>query len=147
MSVLPLWRSSEITNCYLLLVTFIGRVPVAEEKIKKAKQCLVFRGNRIVKMETRLPLDKFIKCRELVKYIIGRKNIEIKEIQSVIGLLNFACQVVVPERAFLRRLINLTIGIRRPCHKVYLNKTALAYLAAFELLHRNFNGKVILGRF
>ena len=51
------------------------RVPIAEEKTENAKQCIVFAGIELdsVKMELRLPLDKLIKCRELVKNITGRK--------------------------------------------------------------------------
>lgn len=33
------------------------------------------------------------------------KKIKLRDLQSLIGLLNFACYVVVPRRAFLRRLI------------------------------------------
>ena len=52
--------------------------------------------------------------------------------------------MVVLGRAFLRRLINLTIGIRRPYHKVYLNKAAQADLDAWELFLQSFNGKAIM---
>ena len=46
----------------------------------------------------------------------GRQKVTLRELQSLIGLLNFACLVVVPGTAFLRRLINLTIGVKRPHH-------------------------------
>ena len=59
-----------------------------------------------VNMEARLQFEKLIMCRELVKDTIERKNIELRQLQSVIGYHNFACHVVVPGRAFLRRLIN-----------------------------------------
>ena len=100
-------------------VIFLG-VPIAEEKTEKSKQCTVFAGIELdtVNMEARLPLDKIIKCRELAKYTIERKNIELRQLQSVIGLLNCSCLVVVPGRAFLRWIISLTIGIRRPYHEV-----------------------------
>jgi hypothetical protein len=52
-------------------------------------------------MEGRLPQDK-----------IGNLKVQLKELQSLIGLLNFACSVIVPGWAFLRRLIYLTKGVR-----------------------------------
>lgn len=51
-----------------------------------------------------------------------KKKIKLRDLQSLIGLLNFACYVVVPGRAFLRRLINLTKGVIKPYHKIRLNK-------------------------
>ena len=35
--------------------------------------------------------------------------------------LNFCCSVVTPERAFLRRLIDLTAGVTRPHHHIRFN--------------------------
>ena len=68
-------------------------------------------------MELRLPEDKLIKLREKLIYFKKRKKVTLKELQSLIGLLNFACAVVKTGRAFLRRLIDLTIGLRSPGHR------------------------------
>ena len=43
-----------------------------------------------------------------------RRRVTLQEIQSLTGLLNFACTVVVPGLAFLRRLIDLTVGVGKP---------------------------------
>ena len=40
-----------------------------------------------------------------------RRKVTLVELQSLLGLLNFACKVIRPGRAFLRRLINLTCGL------------------------------------
>ena len=42
--------------------------------------------------------------------------------QSLNGLLNFACSVIRPGRAFLIRLIDLTVGVRLPDHYIRLNR-------------------------
>ena len=40
-----------------------------------------------------------------------RKKVQLKKLQSVIGLLNFACIAICPGNAFLRRFIDLTCVI------------------------------------
>ena len=52
-------------------------------------------------MEARLPADKIEKCTLLISSFLRRKKVTLQEIQSLTGLLNFACSVVVPGRAFL----------------------------------------------
>ena len=59
----------------------------------------------------------------------------------VCGLLNFACSVVIPGRAFLRRLIDLTIGIRYEHHKIRLTQQAKADLNVWLSFLENFNGQ------
>lgn len=63
-----------------------------------------------------------------------------KEIQSLTGLLNFACSVVLPGRAFLRRLIDLTLGLRSP-HYVRLNGEVKADLQIWQSFLTSFNGR------
>lgn len=58
-----------------------------------------------VLMEARLPLDKLNLCSTLLLEFLHRKKATLREVQSLTGLLNFACSVIVPGRAFLRRLI------------------------------------------
>ena len=54
------------------------------------------------------------------------------ELHSVIGLLNFACCVVLPGRAFLRRLIHLTKGVVKPHHRIRLNNQARLDLRVWD---------------
>ena len=59
------------------------------------------------------------------------------------GLLNFACSVVVPGRAFLRRLIDLTKGIKSAHHFVRLTKSVKADLEICPSSLEDFNGRSI----
>ena len=70
-----------------------------------------------------------------------RKKFTLKEIQSVVGLLNFACSVIRPGRAFLRRLIDLTVGVRMPNHYIRLNREGKEDLNLWLSFFSNFNGK------
>ena len=57
------------------------------------------------------------------------------------GLLNFACSVIKPGRAFLRRLIDLTVGIRSPHHLIRLNKEVKEDLKVWLSFLTEFNGR------
>ena len=74
-------------------------IPIKVDKTVYPTTTLTFLG---------LEIDTFTK---------KRKKVTLKELQSLIGLLNFACAVVKTGRAFLRRLIDLTIGLRSPGHR------------------------------
>ena len=91
-------------------------------------------------MEKRLPLDKLDKLRKLLNSFCRKKKATLQELQSLIGLLNFACLVVTPGRAFLRRLIDLTIGLKASHHRRRLNKEARADLKAWSVFVKHFNG-------
>ena len=64
-----------------------------------------------------------------------------RELQSLIGLLNFTCSVVLPGRAFLRRLIDLAREIQRPHFKIHLNKDAKSDLIIWLSFLEQYNGR------
>ena len=70
-----------------------------------------------------------------------RRKVTLPELQSLIGLLNFTCSVVLPGRAFLRRLIDLTIGIRRPHFKIRLNKDTKSDSIVWLSFLEQYNGR------
>ena len=65
----------------------------------------------------------------------------VKELQSLIGLLNFACSVVLPGRAFLRRMIDLTKGVRKPYHHIRLTRQCKEDILLWLSFLNSFNGK------
>lgn len=89
-----------------------------------------------------MPVDEIQKIK-LALEAVRKKKIKLHDLQFLKGLLNFACYVVLPERAFLRRLINLTIGVSKPYHKIPLNKQARLDLKAWVEFIDNFNGRLI----
>lgn len=94
-----------------------------------------------MRMEKRLPQDKIDKICSQLKSLSVRKRVTLTELQSIIGLLSFACPVVVPGRAFLRRLIDLSMGLKKPYHKKRLNMEARADIKAWLVFMESFNGK------
>ena len=95
---------------------------------------LTFAGIKLdtVQSESRLPEDKLLKCEHLIAAFLKRKKATLKELQSLIGVLNFACSVVVTGCSFLRRLIDLTIGLRSPHHFVHVYREVKADLLIWQ---------------
>ncbi|XP_033747006.1 uncharacterized protein LOC117332230 [Pecten maximus] len=84
-------------------------------------------------MESRLPNDKLQKALASIEGFLVRKKVTLKELQSLIGTLQFATSVVLPGRAFLRRLIDLTIGVHREVQKIVSDSTSTAYAITLPL--------------
>ena len=110
-------------NLFLSLCSYLG-IPIAPEKTCGPSTTKSFGGIELdsVFLEARLTRDKIEKCISLISDFIHRKKVTLKEVQSLNGLLNFACSVIRPGRAFLRRLIDLTVGVRLPNHYIILNR-------------------------
>lgn len=121
-------------------------IPINMEKTFWPVTCITIYGIELdsIDMVSRLPMDKLDKCRNLVRLFSNRKKVALRELQSLIGVLNFACLVVVPGRAFLRRLIDLTIGIEKPHYLIRFNKEVRADLTMWLHFLDNFNGKSVL---
>lgn len=71
-------------------------------------------------MEARLPSDKVEKIKGYLLNMLHRNHTTLRELQSLIALLKIVCSVVVPGRAFLRRLIDLTCGITIPATCIHV---------------------------
>lgn len=129
-------------NNFLRLCERIG-VPIAHEKTEGPSTTLQFAGITLdtISMEARLPADKLQKCNAQLLDMHKRRKTTLKELQSLIGLLNFTCSVVLPGRAFLRRLIDLTKGIRLPHHRIRITKACRRDLLVWLQFLRDFNGR------
>ena len=127
---------------FLSLCTYLG-IPIAPEKTCGPATSMSFAGIELdsILWEACLPLDKIEKCVSLNSEFCRRKKVTLKEIQSLVGLLNFACSVVRPGRAFLRRLIDLTVGVHMPNHYIRLNREVKEDLNLWLSFLSNFNGK------
>lgn len=131
-------------KAFLSMCVDIG-VPISLEKTCGPLQTITYLGYELdsCKMECRLPHDKIVKCIDKIKFAKTQKSLTLKQLQSLIGLLNFACNVVLPGRAFLRRLIDLTIGISKPFFKISMTKEVKEDLKVWECFLDKFNGSSI----
>ena len=119
-------------------------VPTAPEKIEGPTTCIKFLGLEVdtVAMEVRLPEDKLSDLKACVQDTILKKGkkITLRELQSLIGKLNFACRAVAPGRAFLRRLIDATIGLRLPHHRIRVSYAMVEDLEVWKSFLDQYNG-------
>ena len=118
-----LFISPSYQQCLSALTVFqelcqdIG-VPLAPEKTVGPARCLEFAGIQLDtrSMQASLPPDKITKFMASINDLQSTKSATLKQIQSLAGMLNFACVVVAPARAFSRRLHDLSIGLTKPYH-------------------------------
>ena len=129
-------------NTFLALAEKLG-VPIKDEKTQTPTTCITIYGIEIdsQSMIARLPQDKIEKVLGLLTKFKVKRKVTLRELQSLLGLLNFACSVIVPGRAFLRRLFDLTLGHTCPHFRITLNSEARADLKAWYEFIFNFNGK------
>jgi len=132
--------SSQLSS-FLGLCKYLG-IPMAPEKTIGPSTVLSFAGIELDtgRSEARLPHDKLYRCTVMISKFLQCKKVTLKELQSFIGLLNFACSVVVPGRAFLRRLIDLTMGVKKGHHLVRLTKAVKGDLSTWLAFLSDFNG-------
>ena len=132
-------------NKFLTVARFIG-IPIKHSKTVLPATCVIVHGIEVDTdlMQARLPRDKLENAVILVRNFARRKKVTLRELQSLIGTLSFACKVIVPGRPFLRRLIDLTVGINRPNFHVRLNNEARLDLAAWLIFLESFNGISLL---
>lgn len=118
-------------------------VPMAPENTEGRSPVLTFPGIKLdcSGNEARLPHEKVEQGLLAIHSLHGKKKVTLKELQSLIGLLNFACSVVTPGRVFLRRLINLTIGIKHSHYFIRLTSQAKEDLRLWDSFMSSFNGK------
>ena len=76
---------------------------------------------------------------QTIAAFLHRKKVTLKELQSLIGLLNFACSIVTPGRAFSRRLIDLTHGVKNPGHYIRLSRETKEDLRLWQTFLSSFN--------
>lgn len=98
-----------------------------------------------MRQEARFPSDKLTKCRTLPHHFHKKRSVAVRELQSLIGLLNF-CSVVIPGGAFLRRLIYLTSGLTSPYHHIRLHRELESKhdIRMWLTFLDNFNGRAFI---
>ena len=80
-------------------------IPAAEEKTVWPTPVLVFLGLELdtLLMQVHIPYNKIEQLIGIIKTVLGHKQlVTLKEMQSLLGSLNFVCRAIVPGRPFCR---------------------------------------------
>lgn len=124
------------------LCALIG-IPLSQPKTFLPEQIMSFMGITLdsVRMEARLPDDKLDRARALLRHFQDKRSCTLQQLLSLIGFLNFACMVVTPGRTFLRRLINLSVGVPQLHYHIRISRDAQKDMALWLEFLEHFNGR------
>ncbi|XP_070190042.1 uncharacterized protein [Littorina saxatilis] len=141
--------SSEQAQAMLdsMLSTFCDLgVPIAADKVEGPTTCLKFLGLIVdtVALQVRIPQDKLMELKRQVSEFLCKPKVTLRQLQSLIGKLNFACRAVVPGRAFCRRLIDATRGVKRPFHHIRITAAMREDLKVWSSFLETHNGISIM---
>ncbi|XP_069816798.1 uncharacterized protein [Dendropsophus ebraccatus] len=137
--------------CRFLLDTFrfmMDRfgVPVSAEKTEGPLTTLSFLGIEIDTMEMvfRLPPDKLSRLADLIEGFCSVHKVTLRQMQSLLGLLVFACRVMPMGRVFSRRLSLATRGVKSPGHRIRLTRQLKLDLEVWKAFLANYNGRTYM---
>lgn len=137
---------SHLMWCFKAMCERFG-VPIASEKTEGPVQVITYLGLEIdsANLQVRVPGEKVEALLGMLEEYTSKSKVTLRQMQSLIGSLNFVCRAIGPGRAFLRRLIDLTRGVTRAHHRIRISKGAKADLLAWKEFLLHFNGIVSFG--
>lgn len=94
----------------------------------------------IVAMQMRLPASKLDELRTKIQTNLLTTTITLQDLQSITRLLNFKCQVFAPGRAFLRTLIDATVGVKQAKSKITVTSWMKLDLEIWQDFLNQYNG-------
>ena len=132
------------TRTFLKVCEWI-KFPVSLEKTFWGTNCLVFLGMLIntVTQTVSIPVDKLYKGIDMITLVLSNKNkkLTVKQLQSICGFLNFLGKMVVPGRAFTRRLYAYTASDKtkklKQHHHIRINSEMRKDLETWLIFLRN----------
>ena len=139
------------SQCADTMTTFTNlcsnlNIPIACDKTEGPATIITFLGIEFdtLNMIMRLPAEKILELKKKIIATMHAEKVTLKQLQSLIGLLNFACKVISPGRAFCRRLINATIGVDKSYFKIRVTKSIKADLNVWLQFLRSYNGVTVI---
>jgi hypothetical protein len=141
---------SDSPRCSNALAAFLHvaastSIPINDKKTVNPSTTVSLHGIEVdtVALSLRLPTDKKEDLLRKLSDMHCRKRVKLRELQSLLGSLNFACRAIVPGRAFVRRLTDLTRGVSNPNHFIRLSRASRKDIEAWRLFLTDFNGRVM----
>lgn len=135
----------EAMNTLIALLRKLG-LPVNWSKVVDPTQCIVYLGVEVDtrSMCLRLPAGKLQKIREQLNVACSMKRLSKRQLQSLIGLLNFGAALVYGGRVFLRRLIDATSRLKNKSDRIVIRGELYHDICWWLQFMTVFNGKSLL---
>lgn len=110
-------------NVLLRLLRQLG-FHINYNKMEGPSQCLTFLGVvfNSVSMTLSIPEDKMKECFGIMQSVIVRRKVNKRDIQSLVGKLNWLSQIIYGGRNHLRRLIDKCNRLRKPWHRTIVTQ-------------------------
>ena len=120
--------------------------PVEPEKLEGPATVIGFLGLELDtnEMVVRLPSDKLARLMEMLSAWRGKKACRKRELLSLVGVLSHASKAVRPGRAFLRRLIDLSMVVKHLDHYIRLNGSARSDIEWWFRFASKWNGTAMM---
>lgn len=111
-------------------------------KVMGPSQIMPFLGIKLntVSMTLSLPSEKVTDTMDCLKRAISRTKLTKRALQSLIGKLNWATQVIYGGRFHLRRLLERISGLKYPSHHTRVTQDMRADMAWWITFMEGFNG-------
>lgn len=118
-------------------------IPLAEGKTCLPNMSLEFLGIQIdtYSMEFRLPEAKLVKFKSLLALVLRKRKILLKEMQSILGVLAFACRIMPVGRIFSRQLYLSIAGLKSPFAHIRLTSALKEDLLVWNKFLEIYNGR------
>ncbi len=116
---------------------------IAWKKVEGPSQRLTFLGIAIdtVNMTVGLPDGKVEELLQVLQGFLTKKRASLKQLQSLAGRLNWACNVVKCGRSYLHNILHVMAPLRLPNHKARLSKVVFDDIKWWILVLNTFPGK------
>lgn len=117
-------------------------VPLASDKTEGPTTVLVFLGLEInsVLFQIQIPQEKIQKLKLSLNKFLKCKKVTLKELQALVGLLNFCTRAIPVARAFNRRFYDAMTGITKSFHHVRVSSFMKADIHTWISFLDHFNG-------
>lgn len=117
-------------------------VPVAKEKTEGPTTKLQYLGFLIdtEKMLIKIPDEKILELKSKIKFVLGRKKVTLRDLQSLCGSLAFCSKALPAGRAFSRRIYLATSSAKKPHHYIRVTGGMYQDFLVWNLFLDKFNG-------
>ena len=117
-------------------------IPLADDKTIGPVTTLTFLGIEINTMEMlmKIPQDKIEELLNIIQSFLNRKKLLKRELESLVGMLNFFGKAVRFSRAFSRRFYDAMSSVPEPHHHIRISSELREDLNMWHTFLRKFNG-------